>query len=96
MLGVFQKLLASKATEPHAFALLRAIVLRGEPAATDRYLPTIFQLLLTRLQQSRDRSGFVQMFIAFVGLLAGKRGGLAAVEKLEAAAQPGRGPRPRA
>ena len=50
LLGVFQKLLASKATEAHAFALLCGVLECVPLDAFTQYLPTVFQLALTRMQ----------------------------------------------
>eukprot|EP00633_Aureoumbra_lagunensis_P002197 CAMPEP_0197286210 /NCGR_PEP_ID=MMETSP0890-20130614/1681_1 /TAXON_ID=44058 ORGANISM="Aureoumbra lagunensis, Strain CCMP1510" /NCGR_SAMPLE_ID=MMETSP0890 /ASSEMBLY_ACC=CAM_ASM_000533 /LENGTH=764 /DNA_ID=CAMNT_0042754417 /DNA_START=78 /DNA_END=2372 /DNA_ORIENTATION=- len=90
-LGVFQKLLASKLSEPHAFHLLTALFLSLPPQQIDPYLPTIFRLLLTRLQHNRDRVGLVHYFTAFIGLLAGKRGPSFLLQSLEAAGGQGVG-----
>ena len=49
-LCVFQKLLASKATEAHAFALLCGVLECVPLDAFTQYLPTVFQLALTRMQ----------------------------------------------
>ncbi|KAH8059767.1 hypothetical protein JL721_9186 [Aureococcus anophagefferens] len=74
MLGVFQKLLASKASEGHAFGLLKSLVVHVPQANLDGYVPTVLQLLLTRLQQNRDRLSYCHNLLAFLGLLAGKHG----------------------
>jgi len=48
VLGVFQKLLASKALDHEAFAVLAALMVRLPQADFDRHLPTIWQLLFQR------------------------------------------------
>ncbi|KAH8091494.1 hypothetical protein JL720_5801 [Aureococcus anophagefferens] len=88
MLGVFQKLLASKASEGHAFGLLKSLVVHVPQANLDGYVPTVLQLLLTRLQQNRDRLSYCHNLLAFLGLLAGKHGAPQLVAKLDAQ-QPG-------
>ena len=88
MLGVFQKLLASKASEGHAFGLLKSLVVHVPRANLDGYVPTVLQLLLTRLQQNRDRLSYCHNLLAFLGLLAGKHGAPQLVAKLDAQ-QPG-------
>mmetsp|Transcript_13898 Transcript_13898/g.41394 ORF Transcript_13898/g.41394 Transcript_13898/m.41394 type:complete len:969 (+) Transcript_13898:177-3083(+) len=75
LLGVFQKLLASKLSESYAFELLNYIILQVEATAIDAYIPTIIQLLMTRLQHNRGRTSFGHKLLAFFGLFAGKRGG---------------------
>lgn len=89
ILGVFQKLLASKQFEAYAFKLLSAIVSTVEPQRyVDKYLGTIMQLLLTRLQQQRDRVSYVHHVIAFFGLLAGQQSPALLIAKLDET-QPG-------
>ena len=53
ILGVFQKLLASKATEISAFEILNSAISHFPPAVMEPAIPTLFQLLLVRLQSSR-------------------------------------------
>lgn len=50
MLGVFQKLIASKANDVYGFMLLRGIVEHLPLSAYQQYMPTVWQLLFTRLQ----------------------------------------------
>lgn len=52
MLGVFQKLIASKANDAYGFMLLRGILESLPLAAYQQYMPTVWQLLFTRLQVS--------------------------------------------
>lgn len=52
MLGVFQKLIASKANDVYGFMLLWGIVESLPLAAYQQYMPTVWQLLFTRLQVS--------------------------------------------
>lgn len=48
LLGVFQKLLASKALDHEAFVVLAALAVRLPRGDFDRHLPTIWQLLFQR------------------------------------------------
>jgi exportin-2 (importin alpha re-exporter) len=50
MLGVFQKLVASKANDVFGFMLLRGILEHLPLSAYQQYMPTVWQLLFTRLQ----------------------------------------------
>jgi exportin-2 (importin alpha re-exporter) len=50
ILGIFQKLLSGKKSELYAFDILDSIVKSFEPAAVDKYFPTILQLIFTKLQ----------------------------------------------
>ncbi len=83
ILGVFQKLLASKLSEAHAFDLLKSIILHVDSIVVDRYIMTILQLLLTRLQQDRDRCDLCHKTLSFLGLLAGKHGGKSLANSIE-------------
>jgi exportin-2 (importin alpha re-exporter) len=47
---VFQKLIASKANDSYGFALISGIVQHLPPVTYQQYLPTVWQLLFTRLQ----------------------------------------------
>ena len=51
VLGVFQKLLSLKSSESYAFKLLNSIIKSASINTLRPYLPTIFGLLLTRLQE---------------------------------------------
>eukprot|EP00903_Cladosiphon_okamuranus_P009495 g9047.t1 len=53
VLGIFQKLLSSRANEAYAFELLGTIVMNLEQAHLQASLPTIFLLLLRRLTSNR-------------------------------------------
>jgi exportin-2 (importin alpha re-exporter) len=65
ILGVFQKLISSKANDQHGFALLTGIV-RGIPLeAVTPYLGTIFQLLFQRLSSLKTHK-FVRGFVVFM------------------------------
>lgn len=72
ILGVFQKLLASKQYEFYAFALVTAVVSNVELAHVEKYLVTIVQLLLTRLTQHRDRVALIHHVVSFFGLVAAR------------------------
>mmetsp|Transcript_30239 Transcript_30239/g.50587 ORF Transcript_30239/g.50587 Transcript_30239/m.50587 type:complete len:1000 (+) Transcript_30239:127-3126(+) len=56
VLGVFQKLLASKGTEIHAFKLLNSLYACNPLSTLMQYLPTIFNLLLQRMQATVKES----------------------------------------
>jgi exportin-2 (importin alpha re-exporter) len=47
---VFQKLIASKANDMYGFMLLRGILEHLPLSAYQQYMPTVWQLLFTRLQ----------------------------------------------
>lgn len=68
ILGVFQKLIASKANEAYGFSLLQDIFYYVPPAALQKYTNQIAVLLMQRLQSSRtDRFvAKLSLFIYFV------------------------------
>lgn len=83
ILGVFQKLLASKATEGHAFSILSAVVEHAPLHAFQQYLPTILQLALMRLQQNKTPR-YIFVFTQFCCLIVSKHEPNALVQHLEA------------
>jgi exportin-2 (importin alpha re-exporter) len=75
MLGIFQKLNASKATESEAFELLSSLTQYVPQATMGEYLKTIFQLMLTRLQNTKSNLYPIraaQYFALFCGLYGGQ------------------------
>ncbi|KAK9704355.1 importin-alpha export receptor [Basidiobolus ranarum] len=65
ILGIFQKLIASKLNDTHGFEILNALV-RNVPIATlNSYLKAVITLLLTRLQSSRTPK-FTKGFVYFI------------------------------
>ncbi|KAG5184186.1 Cse1-domain-containing protein [Tribonema minus] len=87
MLGVFQKLLATRATEEHAFALLSSIFTYSPVAALDPYLKDLFNLMLLRLQ-SHKTVKYVRHLTHFFALVAARHGAAFLARCLEAC-QPG-------
>lgn len=67
LLGVFQKLIASKAHDHEGFDILNAMVDNLPVAAYESYLPTVLTLLFSRLQASRTQK-FVRCFVVFLAL----------------------------
>lgn len=73
VLGVFQRLIASKAFEVFGFELLESLMIYIEPERLRPYLKEIAVLLLKRLQSSKtDR--YVRKLIVFLGTLSIKFG----------------------
>lgn len=71
MLGVFQKLLASRATEMNAFDLLSSITLYVPKESFQGFLKTLFQIMLTRLQQGKT-ARYVRLVTQYFALFIGK------------------------
>ncbi|KAH8695090.1 putative chromosome segregation protein Cse1 [Talaromyces proteolyticus] len=65
ILGIFQKLLSTKANEGHGFDLLESVVGSFPSTALEQYFVSIMQVLLTRLQNSKTenlQSRFVRFY----------------------------------
>uniref|UniRef100_A0A6I8MZ53 Exportin-2 n=1 Tax=Ornithorhynchus anatinus TaxID=9258 RepID=A0A6I8MZ53_ORNAN len=79
LLGVFQKLIASKANDHQGFYLLNSIVEHMPPESVDQYKKQIFILLFQRLQNSKTTK-FIKSFLVFINLYCVKYGALALQE----------------
>jgi exportin-2 (importin alpha re-exporter) len=78
VLGVFQKLLASKVSEQFAFKLLDGLICNATSAALDPYIGTIFNLVLTKMQTHMKVSKtnkYCRMFIHSMCLYSAAFGG---------------------
>ena len=74
VLGIFQKLNSSRATEGSAFDLLSALLQYLPVDEFSKYMGTIFQLVLTRLQGTKSNLYPIR-FGQFLGLFAAMHGG---------------------
>uniref|UniRef100_A0A8C9DKV8 Exportin-2 n=1 Tax=Prolemur simus TaxID=1328070 RepID=A0A8C9DKV8_PROSS len=79
LLGVFQKLIASKANDHQGFYLLNSIIEHMPPESVDQYRKQIFILLFQRLQNSKTTK-FIKSFLVFINLYCIKYGALALQE----------------
>uniref|UniRef100_A0A672NX40 Exportin-2 n=1 Tax=Sinocyclocheilus grahami TaxID=75366 RepID=A0A672NX40_SINGR len=79
LLGVFQKLIASKANDHQGFYLLNSIVEQMPPDSITQYRKQIFILLFQRLQSSKTTK-FVKSFLVFINLYCVKYGAIALQE----------------
>lgn len=73
MLGVFQKLISSKASEISAFDLLGAITQFVAPESLDPLLRNIFQILFMRLQQGKTPR-YVRLVTDYLAQFIGQYG----------------------
>jgi exportin-2 (importin alpha re-exporter) len=73
ILGVCQKLLASKATEASAFEILSSAIVYFPPEAITPHLAALMQLLLHRLQSGKTPR-YTRLMTTFFALFAGKFG----------------------
>lgn len=64
VLGIFQKLVSSKAYEGYGFDLLETVVTTFPAAALEKYWIDILNIMLTRLQKTQS-PGFVIRFVRF-------------------------------
>lgn len=74
LLGVFQKLIASKSNDHEGFYLLGSIIEHLDPSVLAPYVKNVFMLLFQRLQSSKTTK-YVRGLIVFLCLYAGKCGG---------------------
>uniref|UniRef100_W5LAP3 Exportin-2 n=1 Tax=Astyanax mexicanus TaxID=7994 RepID=W5LAP3_ASTMX len=79
LLGVFQKLIASKANDHQGFYLLNSIVEHMPPESITQYRKQIFILLFQRLQSSKTTK-FLKSFMVFINLYCVKYGAIALQE----------------
>lgn len=79
VLGVFQKLLSLKSSESYAFKLLNNIIKSASLNTLNPYLPTIFGLLLTRLQEhmkdANKNPKYIKSFLHTLCFFAAVHGG---------------------
>ncbi|KAF2263655.1 Cse1-domain-containing protein [Lojkania enalia] len=72
ILGIFQKLVSSKANEIYSFELIECIIANVPVEALQAYFITIVQLMLTRLSGSKTEV-FQQRFIAFYHFISARQ-----------------------
>lgn len=73
LLGVFQKLIASKSNDHQGFYILQALVQHADRSVLTQFLPSIFQLLFQRLTTSKTTK-YVKHLLVFFCLFAYKYG----------------------
>lgn len=72
MLGIFQKLVSSKANEIYSFELIESIITYVPLEALQPYFVTILQLMLTRLSNMKTEV-FQQRFVAFYHFISARQ-----------------------
>lgn len=82
LLGVFQKLIASKMNDHEGFYLLGSLVEHSESSVLAPHIKDIFILLFQRLQSSKTTK-YVKSLLVFFALFAGKYGGSSLVQMVE-------------
>ncbi|XP_072259360.1 exportin-2 [Pyxicephalus adspersus] len=82
LLGVFQKLIASKANDHQGFYLLNSIIEHLPSGCLEQYKRQIFIVLFQRLQSSKTTK-FVKSFLVFLNLYCVKFGAIALQEMVD-------------
>uniref|UniRef100_UPI0035900396 exportin-2 n=1 Tax=Myxine glutinosa TaxID=7769 RepID=UPI0035900396 len=82
LLGVFQKLVASKVNDHQGFYLLDSIVEYMPASVINEYKKQIFILLFQRLQSSKTTK-FIKSFLVFINLFCVKYGAIALLELID-------------
>jgi exportin-2 (importin alpha re-exporter) len=72
ILGIFQKLVSSKAHETYAFELIETVISSVPLDALQPYFVTVLQLMLTRLSNAKTEL-FTQRFIAFYHFISARQ-----------------------
>jgi len=83
LLGVFQKLIASKINDHEGFYLMGAMIEYLEPSLLSKHIENIFILLFQRLQSSKTTK-YVKSLLVFFSLFASKYGGSCLIKTVEA------------
>jgi len=83
LLGVFQKLIASKTNDHEGFYLLQTMLQSLPKESLANYVRSIFSLLFQRLTSTKTTK-FVKSFLVFVSLFAIHYGGTALQESVDA------------
>ncbi|EIE27359.1 Cse1-domain-containing protein [Coccomyxa subellipsoidea C-169] len=87
VLGIFQKLVASKAHDQEGFRILEGLITHMPPESLQQYMPTVWSLLFQRLQAAKT-SRFVRGFLVFLSHYIVQRGPGALAASVDAV-QPG-------
>ena len=74
LLGVFQKLIASKSNDHEGFYLVQALVEHMPKEVVSNYIKPIFTLLFQRLTSSKTTK-FIKHFLVFISVYTIKYGG---------------------
>ena len=82
LLGVFQKLLSSRATDKLALTMLDTLVACNHLSSLRAYVPTIWQLLLTKLKEGKS-GGYPRQFFHTLAVFVIHYGAATVVESLE-------------
>merc|ERR1712212_598593 len=87
LLGVFQKLIASKTNDHEGFYLIQSIIEHIPPEALQTYMKQVFIVLFQRLTSSKTTK-YVKSLLVFFFVFAIKSGGTALITMVDGI-QPG-------
>jgi exportin-2 (importin alpha re-exporter) len=82
VLGVFQKMIASKNNDHEGFYLMQNLLLHFPPAELEKSMKQVFSLLFQRLSSSKTTK-FVKSLVVFFCFFAAKLGGPALVAMID-------------
>lgn len=82
MLGVFQKLIASKSNDHEGFYLIGSMVEHFDPSSLAPHMKSVFVLLFQRLQSSKTTK-FVKGLLVFFCLYAARNSGTALMDAVD-------------
>jgi exportin-2 (importin alpha re-exporter) len=86
ILGVFQKLVSSKAQDHEGLAILDSLTVAMEPSVLSQYMPTVWNVLFQRIQVARTPK-IVRCFLHSASLMSAKQGGAAVAASMDTAQQ---------
>lgn len=82
ILGIFQKLIASKTHDHEGFYVLESIVEHMSPSDFASYMKAILTIIFTRLQKDKTLK-FIKSFIVFIALFIGKHGAVFVMNQVD-------------
>jgi len=83
VLGIFQKLIASKVHDHEGFYILETIVDALPFAGFSPYIPQVFHLIFTRLQKDKTPK-FIKSFLVFLAVFINRHGAPEVFQQIEA------------
>eukprot|EP00055_Hartaetosiga_balthica_P015322 m.89700 g.89700 ORF g.89700 m.89700 type:complete len:956 (+) comp8838_c0_seq2:127-2994(+) len=86
ILGVFQKLIASRRFDLDGFSLIQTMIEHLPAEVLNEYMSTVITLILTRMTKQKT-ANFISGFITFACFLAGIQGAEACIQQFESVKQ---------
>lgn len=82
LLGVFQKLIASKSNDHEGFYIMQSLIQYLNPEALEQYIKQVFILLFQRLQNSKTTK-YIKGLLVFFSMFAYKYGGSVLINTID-------------